>query len=395
MSEHDNKTDYRFRIIDKFTYEYDTPTQWQAWNDAYMRRIAGVPRAGRERVRLHSSGCITPDSALPNCTRACGNAKTMFSSAENVWNCITLATVAMDTLDDSKGVELENFEKMDQILTIGGSLKELGKLDIFESVRKCFWKSCSDPKYGKCTQGLQNFKCGEVSPRNLQGFGGMIDHEYCEHAKVDIDSDIAGPGMLIAYKIQAILVLVLATIFWFIYLRNSWRHHFRAIMTLCTGDDSISRRSEDDEPEPVETPDPETVDGFTGAVYRALSNLQEAQSAFCITIGVIFFIAFGRGELGLANVTNLLSYTINQDIAFGFLIVGTISVAVIHACLRQAGWNRKSWLLPVALSWALLIVAHHYRIKSQWAKPETFLGNLKTHALSTIVVIIPVQRHSA
>jgi hypothetical protein len=79
MSEYD----YRFRIVDEYNYTYATPTNWQAWHEAYFRRVSTVLNADGEWIRLLSSGCITSDSASRNCSRTCGNATAMFSSPEN------------------------------------------------------------------------------------------------------------------------------------------------------------------------------------------------------------------------------------------------------------------------------------------------------------------------
>jgi hypothetical protein len=381
MSEYD----YRFRIVDGYNYTYATPTDWQAWHEAYFGRVRSVLNTDGEWVRLLSSGCITPDSPSRNCSRTCGNATAMFSSHANVWNCMALATVTMETVQGSKRVDPENLETMDKKFDLGGSLEAFDRLRVFTHARQCFWQSCSDSKYGKCTKHLQRFRCEHISPDNIGQFGDVLNRRLCRDADLSIDSDIAGPGVLVAYIIQVNLVIALASLFWLVtYLPGATTRLFKAVKRLCISPGSESKRPpsplEDQESGPAETPDPKTAGGLIAPVYSALSDLQEAQTAFGLTIGVIFLLAFGQGKLGLANVTSLLSYAINQNMAFGLLIVGTTSIAVLHPCLRRAGKHSRSWLIALVLSWTLLSTAHALRNGGSWADPERFLENLKRHA---------------
>lgn len=380
MSEYD----YRFRTIDEYNYTHGTPTEWQAWHEAYFRRVSTVLSTDGERVRLLSSGCTTPDSALRNCSRICGNTTAMFSSPGNVWNCMALATVTMETVQGSKRVDPGNLKAIDEEFDLGGSLEAFDRLRVFKHVRQCFLQSCSDSKYGKCTQQLQRFRCESISPDNLGRFGSVIKGAFCGDADLGIDSDIAGPGVLVAYIIQVILVLTLASLFWLTYLPGATARFFKAAKGLRIPPDFESRlssgRSEDQGSGLAKTRDSGTAGGLITPIYSALSDLQEAQTTFGLTIGVIFLLAFGWGELGLANVTSLLSYTINQDMAFGLLMVSTISIAVLHPCLRRTGKHSKFWLVALVLSWILLSIAHYFRDKGWWADPKRFLGNLKKYA---------------
>lgn len=75
-----------------------------------------------------------------------------------------------------------------------------------------------------------------------------------------------------------------------------------------------------------------------------------------------------------------MSYTVNKDIAFGLLTVGTISVAVLHPCLRRVGKHSKVWLLALMFSWTLLSIAHGHKDQDEWADSERFLEKLQMHA---------------
>ncbi|RTE80739.1 hypothetical protein BHE90_004783 [Fusarium euwallaceae] len=141
----------------------------------------------------------------------------MLSSPENVWNCMTLAAVTMEAVPGNKTVDPDNLKEMDEHFDLGGSLEAFDKLHVFTSVRKCFWQSCSDSKYGNCTSELEEFRCDPVSPGNIRDFDRAINQAYCRDANLGVDSDIPGPGILVAYMVQITLAFILAGLFWATY----------------------------------------------------------------------------------------------------------------------------------------------------------------------------------
>ncbi|KAI8653413.1 hypothetical protein NCS55_01327300 [Fusarium keratoplasticum] len=356
--------DYKFRTISEYNYTHPTPTLWQAWHEAYFRRITGV---------LHADG----EHTAPNCTRTCSDATYMFSSPENIWNCMALAAVTMEVVPGNKTVDPVSLKKMDDQFDLGGSLEAFDKLHVLMRVRRCFWQSCSDSKYGNCTEDLENFRCSPVSPDNIQDFSRVINHAYCGKANLGVDADIAGPGILVAYMVQIALVLILAGLFWVTYqplnrLKTATRQSFGASGRAST----LETRNE--------VLDSKHANRVTLAVHSTISELQEAQTAFGLTIGVIFLCAFGGGgRLELANVSSVLSYSVNHDIAFGLLVVGTCSIAFLQPCRQRVGKHGKSrWasMVPMLASWLLMIIAHDLKTKGSWADPEHLIEILRENA---------------
>ncbi|KAL2673943.1 hypothetical protein Neosp_012389 [[Neocosmospora] mangrovei] len=271
--------DYRFRTISEYNYTHPTPIIWQAWHEAYFRRITGVLQAGREPVRLFETGCTTESWTVPNCTRTCSDAEHMFSSSENVWNCMALATVAMEVVPGNKTVDPASLKQMHDQFDLGGSLEAFDKLYVFNHVRQCFWQSCSDSKYGKCPSSLDNFRCNPISPDNIQNFSRAINNDYCRNANWGVDADIAGPGILIAYMVQIALVLIFTGSFWM--TRRPWerlkmlkRQPFGAFGNALTPETRKERL------------DPKHANRVTLAIHSTVSELQEAQTAFGLTIGL-------------------------------------------------------------------------------------------------------------
>lgn len=290
---------------------------------------------------------------------------------------MALAVVTMEVVPGNKTVDPVSLKKMDDQFDLGGSLEAFDKLHVLMRVRRCFWQSCSDSKYGNCTSDLENFRCSPVSPGNIQDFSRVINHAYCGKANLGVDADIAGPGILVAYMVQIALVLILAGLFWVTYqplnrLKTATRQSFGASGRAST----LETRNE--------VLDSKHANRITLAVHSTISELQEAQTAFGLTIGVIFLCAFGGGgRLGLANVSSVLSYSVNHDIAFGLLVVGTCSIAFLQPCRQRVGKHGKSrWasMVPMLASWLLMIIAHDLKTKGSWADPEHFIEILRENA---------------
>ncbi|EEU37079.1 uncharacterized protein NECHADRAFT_52208 [Fusarium vanettenii 77-13-4] len=367
--------DYKFRTITEYNYTHPTPTLWQAWHEAYFRRVGGAIYANGEYVRLYESGCKTDSWTAPNCTRTCSNNTYMFSSPENVWNCITLAEVSMEVGPGNKTVDPVNFKQMDDKFDLGGSLESFHELFVLLRVRRCFWQSCSDSKYGKCTLDLECFRCNPVDPGNIQDFDRAINHAYCRDADLGVDSDIAGPGILVAYMAQIALVLLLAGLFWATYL--PWNRPKTATRQFLGAFDSTSTPKTGPE---ISKP----VNRLTLAAHSTISELQEAQTAFGLAVGVIFLCAFGGGSgLGLANFSSVLSYSVNHDIAFGLLVVGACSIAFLQPCRQRVGKHIKPrwvFMVPMLTSWGLMIIAHGLKTQGSWADPEHLIEILRENA---------------
>jgi hypothetical protein len=189
----------KFQLIDKYVFNrtyHGIPLseQWQAWETAHFFRVKSIIDNPSVAARLISYGCNNGDPSTLNCTTTCSNATLMYSLPENLWNCMTLATLGMlvgpgnDTID--RGSEM----KMDAIFHFG-TVEKFNRLNVFRKARDCAWASCSDSTYGHCTGSLQRFKCNPVSPTNIESFGNVMAKPYCQVASAGIDLDIAGQGV--------------------------------------------------------------------------------------------------------------------------------------------------------------------------------------------------------
>ncbi|CVL07311.1 uncharacterized protein FMAN_15385 [Fusarium mangiferae] len=347
---------YRFRVIDAYNYTYDTPEPWQAWHEAYFRRISSVLGANGEPVRLKDDGCTMPEYTTPNCTRTCSNATSMFYSESNVWNCIALATVSIQVLQGNKSFDEENVALMDQRFNLGGSdLRAIDQLGIFAQVRGCFSQSCEDSKFGSCTPKFKPYRSRPINASNIHEFANITNGPYCQSTSLGIDSDIAGPGILVSYMMLLSLVLLLSVLFCLFGLYG------------------IKAREETTEPS-------DSSQKPRKKVQSLIINLQEAQGSFVFTVSLVYLIAFDGNTVGLSNIGTLLSYVINRNIGYGLMIIGTFSVAFLHYFACKSGMHQAESLFLVLSNMTMLARAHYTYTKGSWAKPERFLGSLRKNA---------------
>ncbi|KAL2757739.1 hypothetical protein ACRALDRAFT_1068252 [Sodiomyces alcalophilus JCM 7366] len=358
----------KLQAISEYNYTNNyIPTAWRAWNEGYFARVWSIARRASEPASMIMSGCTTDDWKTPNCTRTCSNATAMFSSPENVWNCMTLATVAMGVVPGSDTADPDNVKAMDDIFHFG-TLEDVDGLDVFSHVRACFWQSCSDSKYGKCAPSLEHFKCEPINVSNMWDFGDVLLNDYCRHAEVGMDSDIAGPGVFIAYIMQHGLVLLLFLLFK-LTANPSRNTASKRLKTWCTGAWWPPRKKESPFLRKL-------ASRTTHAVHSAVFDLHEAQTLFVLTFTALWIIAFTDGYIGLANLESVGSYAVNSDISLNLAGLGMSPVLVLQLVLHRAGKRWGFTLSLMTINWVMITVYLLNR-GSEYADPSDFWQTLK------------------
>lgn len=361
-----NSTERSFSIISGYDFDktYDgiaIPPRWQRWETAHIYRISSVMENPSTPARLLSYGCNVrdpdvfsngedpwPDPSHLNCTETCADPALMYASPENLWNCMTLATVAMMVVPGNDTVEGASLREAVERFNFG-SLEAFNALNVFRDVRECAWASCSDSKYGRCTSSLHRFKCTAISPRNIESFGNVMKGPYCAASIDGIDLDIAGQGVVISYFIQYVLVFTLGLC-------------FKVVTTWFKGSDptSIGSSSKHKDDALVQSPWRKAVSEsrFVVSVTSTMVDLQEAQTLFAAVISVATIAAFsGTSGTGLANILTLFSWIFNHNISVGLVTAGMYPILLVQLLLNE---RRPRWwytTLLVVLNWILMIVA--------------------------------------
>ncbi|SCO84170.1 uncharacterized protein FRV6_08297 [Fusarium oxysporum] len=318
----------KFQVIDKYDFNRTyhgiaISEQWQAWETVHFFRVRSIIENPTVGARLISYGCNNGDGSSLNCTKTCSNATLMYSSPENLWNCMTLATLGMLVGPGNDTIDRESEKKMDEKFHFG-TVEKFNSLNVFRKVRDCAWASCSDSTYGSCTRSLQGFKCGPVSPNNIAKFGTVMAKPYCQAASASIDLDIAGQGIVTAYIIQLVLVLFLGLCF---KLTTSWIRSFGR-MSSSFQKDSVFRET----CQRWQTTLSETR--FAKAASSAMLDFQESQALFAATISITAIITFDGGNR---------------------------AVLMAQLVMHRAGERRFYTLFFVVLSWILMAVITEFQ----------------------------------
>ncbi|KAL7769811.1 hypothetical protein ACKLNR_001195 [Fusarium oxysporum f. sp. zingiberi] len=346
----------KFQVIDKYDFNRTyhgiaISEQWQAWETAHFFRVRSIIENPTVGARLISYGCNNVDGSSLNCTKTCSNATLMYNSPENLWNCMTLATLGMLVGPGNDTIDRESEKRMDEKSHFG-TVEKFNSLNVFREVRDCAWASCSDSTYGSCTSSLQGFKCGPVSPNNIAKFGRVTAKPYCQAASAGIDLDIAGQGIVTAYVIQLVLVIFLGLCF---KLTTSWIRTFGR-MSSSFQKDSVFRET----CQRWQTTLSETR--FAKAASSAMLDFQESQALFAAIISITTIITFdGGNSAGLANMLTLFSWMFNHRILQGLITAGMYPVLMAQLVMHRAGERRFYTLFFVVLSWILMTVITEFQ----------------------------------
>ncbi|EWZ85354.1 hypothetical protein FOWG_11855 [Fusarium oxysporum f. sp. lycopersici MN25] len=336
--------EWRFRIIGSITTEKELlgtsiPPEWQMWEEAYFKRVSETLADSNHTATLINDGCDNGDSEQLNCTKTCGSSEYMFKSPQNLWNCMTLSTVAMKVVPQPTN-DTVNRE----------SESEMKDKFHFESLRDFRYP------FGK--------------------FGTVLSTSYCRNADPGIDSDLVGQGVLIAYIIQHFLVLFFGLSFGLTCRWTRTNVWGRVGVIWSKGSSSAS----DARSQKAHGPTKWLIrirSQFPSAIISTLVDLQEAQALFTATISVAAIIAF-HGYLGLASIVSISSYVLNNEIALGVMIIGMSPLFLLQLSLDASGNASMYTLIFVFLNWLLILLKWILQRAQGASKFEAHLKDLSS-----------------
>ncbi|KAL5591417.1 hypothetical protein FOVSG1_010306 [Fusarium oxysporum f. sp. vasinfectum] len=336
----------RLNFTDSPFKQFTIPQDWRAWEVAWLYRLPAITTHASYPARLIESGCIVDN--VTNCHKACGSEEHMFSNPETLWNCLTLATVAM--MSTNRGpdtISNQTLEEVDRKFNTG-PLDEFWKLGALLSYVKCALQSCSDSKFGGCPPELWTFQCQMITSKNIKDLGRIMSTEYCDKADPGIDYDIAGPGIIVAYLIQFTIVLFFALCY---KITKAWIRNFTlisllpfqgpagAVETAFQWQKMVSRST------------------FGVAVASTLVDLQEAQAVFLGTISIAAIITFSSSSgTGLGNISSLLSWLTNNLTVRGMVSAGMYPLLFVQLNIQKT--HNRWWytLVLVFINWVLVVL---------------------------------------
>ncbi|PNP76112.1 hypothetical protein FNYG_10670 [Fusarium nygamai] len=328
--------------------QFTIPSEFRAWEIAWLDRLHAIINNAQVPARLIESGCIVDN--ITNCHKACGSAEHMFSSPETLWNCLTLATVAMMTNTKGGGpdtISNQTLEKVNETFRTG-PLNEFWERRALLKYVKCALQSCSDSKFGGCPPGLWAFQCQMITPTNIKDLGRIMSTEYCDKADPGIDYDIAGPDIIMAYLIQFAIVLFFSLCY---KISKTWIGNF-ALMSLVPFQGPTRAAETASEWQKVVS-----RSTFGVAIASTLVDLQEAQAVFLGTISIAAIITFsGSSGTGLGNISSLLSWLANNLTLRGMISAGMYPLLFVQLILQKT--QNRWWytLALVFLNWILAML---------------------------------------
>ncbi|EKJ69579.1 hypothetical protein FPSE_10290 [Fusarium pseudograminearum CS3096] len=345
----------RFRYLDKFSYQDDIfeqlliTAEWQAWETVWLFRLPSIATNPSVPVVLFESGCNIHNST--NCRKACSTKRTMFKSPETLWNCLSIAAVAAMTEGENAPHRINETESVTFMETFNpGPLNRFHKLGVLARYSRCALQSCSDPRFQGCPSELweDKFQYVPFNLTSIEDLGRVMGEEYCAKADPGIDFDIAGPGILVAYLMQFLIVLVFAVAY---KTTKTWIRNFslafllpfkgptKAVKTAIRWQNFVAKSK------------------FSIAAGAALVDLQEAQAIFLAVVSTAAIIAFSSSSsAGLANISSSLSWLANNIILRGVVSAGMYPLLFIQLILHKT--HNRWWytLFLVILNWVLMLI---------------------------------------
>ncbi|CEI63385.1 hypothetical protein FVEN_g88 [Fusarium venenatum] len=333
--------------------QFTIPPDFRAWEVSWLTRLNAVINNAQIPARLIETGCIVDNAT--NCQKACGSEEHMFSNPETLWNCLTLATVAMmSTNNGPDTISNETLEEVDERFGTG-PLNEFWERRALLKYVKCALQSCSDSKFGGCPPGLWAFQCQRITSRNIKYLGKIMSTQYCDKADPGIDYDIAGPGIIVAYLIQFAIVLFFALCY---KISKTWIRNFALISLLPFHGPARSTETA------LKWQKAVSRSTFGVAITSTLVDLQEAQAVFLGTISIASIITFTNSSgTGLGNISSLLSWLANNLTLRGMISAGIYPLLLVQLILQKT--HNRWWytLALVFMNWVLaVLVARHQAV---------------------------------
>ncbi|EEU46703.1 uncharacterized protein NECHADRAFT_77342 [Fusarium vanettenii 77-13-4] len=158
------------------------------------------------QIELIPGVCGDDLSTITNCSDLCSRRSDMFGSWRTLWHCLSLASLSLaDTsfpgLNESSHELIHNTLRNFSITGAGDFPGEIVLNNTFE----CALASCNADK-GECT--MKDLDAGYIVDGRFQL--DVLNEslmELCEGVEVEMDADIAGPGVVISYIFQTAMAV--------------------------------------------------------------------------------------------------------------------------------------------------------------------------------------------
>lgn len=334
-------------------------------NDQQAPTISFMDQGCYTNSSIDGDGVATGEG-WRDCVSACSSPELMFNSSFTLWNCLTLGAASLYASTDGMVVDSGDLATVGQGLGFS-SLDQFNGTQILRDTMSCIKGSCQDYSLGSCSDNITRLAIdgglGSITAmyEGLQG--------YCDGASGIVNSDIAGPGVVVSYILQAALAIA---VYVFINLFTSWLQPILA--ALYTFQDRMSgmrstRTTDSSIMGPDERMTPWQRAGerqqvlarsrAAAALTSALVEFQEVQGFFVASIqfATLFVFASDDKTAMLSSTSSFGEAVLNVEVVQMLSINGVLPVLLIQIGLMRLGvrwWYMTSIVVGVFLV-ALLI----------------------------------------
>ncbi|KAK7734220.1 hypothetical protein SLS53_007868 [Cytospora paraplurivora] len=330
----------------------------------------------------NSSSSSTDDDAVVSgkgwrdCAVACATPDLMFNSSFTLWNCLTLGAAALyatttTTSSGQGGLTLDP----DDLLTVGqdlgfSSLAQFNGTQIFEDTLSCIKGSCQDYSLGSCADNITSLDISGAQDEVTALYEGL--QGYCDGASSIVNSDIAGPGVVLSYILQAALAIA---VYVFINIFTSWLQPILAALYTFQGRLSGRRRPERTTTDDIgmiglqqqKTPwqragehqEVLSQSRAAAALTSALVEFQEVQGFFVASIQFATLIIFASDDDSamLSSTSSFGEAVLNVEVVQMLSINGVLPVLLIQIGLMRLGvrWWYMTCIVVGVFAVALVI----------------------------------------
>ncbi|OAA49680.1 hypothetical protein NOR_01603 [Metarhizium rileyi] len=304
---------------------------------------------GQDLLILFTEGCEV--DGRPDCSKACSNETTIFSSLETFYNCIALSSISYWTRETNRYYISEEAERNASGIMGSSSLASFDGRPVLSSFVTCAQEACgADGLHKSCDDSIKT-----LSPdANATVIFQAMD-DFCPDLQAEINPDIFGPGVLISYILQ---VAFSGTLYLFLkaftlYVRYTQRKQkVQTQLQRVSSRGGLTRRLT--RIESIIWRDSSALSRTSIALATTLVEFQEAQCWFVFAIQIASILAI---VVNSQEGTFWGEIIVNAAIGFHVSQNGILPMFLIQICLHNEGIRNWHTFLGFFVEYLLAIVA--------------------------------------
>ncbi|KAK0710854.1 hypothetical protein B0H67DRAFT_646280 [Lasiosphaeris hirsuta] len=295
------------------------------------------------------SDCMTT-SGTKNCTEACLRPRSLFQ-LENFKTCVLIASAALlvqnktysvDTFDAATVETIESF--------LVPNLTNFNAVGVLTNVTSCITQSCTSSNLGDCATSVRDINKLHILASNLVAVATRLS-SYCAMAKKEINSDIAGPGLVVAYLLQVGFAVVFHLCLKF---TTTWTRKIFYLSSCFQG----RRGREETRKRGKLVQSNLAASRFGAAVVSSLVEFQEVQIYFVGSIQIATLISFSPDNPNTGSV-NSYSYggaLLNSVTITSLSITSLSCILLIQRSLQRVGMHWWYPFITMTVTYVLALV---------------------------------------